>query len=250
MNASVAAIEGASSASTWRRGAWLVALAAAAAIVGATLRHRELVDGWMLLHWIGKPLATLTLLVLVARHSPLAPRRLRNAVIAGVACSLAGDVLLMLSPRLFVAGLVSFLVAHLCYLRAFTLDAKWFGDRLALAVLAAIGAGVLAVLWASLPAPLKAPVLVYVVVIVAMAAQAFARRRARPSRATNAAAIGATLFVASDAMLAIDRFRAPVPLASLWVLASYWLAQWGIAQSVREAPRPDVRRSPRTRRCR
>ncbi len=239
---SAAAIEGLPSASAWRRGAWLVALAAAAAVAGATLRDRDLVDGWTLLHWIAKPLATLAIVVLVARHSPLAPRRLRNAVIAGAACSLAGDVLLMLSPRLFVAGLVAFLVAHLCYLRAFSFDARWFGDRLALAILAALGAGVLAVLWTSLPAPLKLPVLAYVVVIVAMAAQAFARRRARPSRATNAAAIGATLFVASDALLAIDRFRAPVPLASLWVLATYWFAQWGIAQSVRESPGLDDRR--------
>jgi len=222
--------------SAWARGAWIVSLAAAAAIVGATMRSRGAIDGWTLLHWVGKPLATFAIAVLAVRHSPHAPRNLRSAVIAGLACSLVGDVLLMLSPRLFVAGLVAFLVAHLCYLRAFTLDARWFGDRLALAVLAAIGAAVLAVLWASLPVPLRAPVLAYVVVIVAMAAQAFARRRARPSRATNAAAIGATLFVASDALLAIDRFRAPIPLASLWVLGTYWLAQWGIAQSVREAP--------------
>ncbi|MCD6674585.1 MAG: lysoplasmalogenase [Burkholderiaceae bacterium] len=233
MTATAVAIEGASSASAWRRGAWLVSLAALAAIVGAAMRSREAIDGWTLLHWIGKPLATFTLVVLVARCSPQAPRSLRNAVVAGMACSLAGDVLLMLSPRLFVAGLVAFLVAHLCYLRAFRLDARWFGDRLALAVLAAIGASMLAVLWTSLPAALKAPVLTYVVVIVAMAAQAWARRRDHPSRATNAAAIGATLFVASDALLAIDRFRAPIPLASVWVLGTYWLAQWGIAQSVR-----------------
>lgn len=246
MIATAVAIEGGASASAWRRGAWLVSLAALAAIVGATMRSREAIDGWTVLHWIGKPLATFTLVVLVARCSPPAPRSLRNGVVAGLACSLAGDVLLMLSPRLFVAGLVAFLVAHLCYLRAFRLDARWFGDRLALAGLAAIGASMLAVLWASLPAALKAPVLAYVVVIVAMAAQAWARRRDRPSRATNAAAIGATLFVVSDALLAIDRFRAPIPLAPVWVLGTYWLAQWGIAQSVREARSPGAAYSPRT----
>lgn len=211
----------------------IITLAAIAAIVGATMRDRTAVDSWTLIHWIGKPTATFALAALVARQ---APAKLRNAVLAGLLCSLAGDVLLMLSPRLFVAGLVAFLAAHLCYLRAFTLDTRWFGDRLALVALAAFGAAVLAVLWNSLPTPLKAPVLAYVVVIAAMAAQAFARRRAHPSRATNAAAIGAALFVASDALLAIDRFRTPIPVAPLWVLGTYWLAQWNIAQSVREAP--------------
>lgn len=67
-------------------------------------------------------------------------------------------------------------------------------------------------------------------------AQAFARRSTHASRTTNAAALGAALFVASDALLAIDRFRTPIPAAPLWVLSTYWLAQWGIAQSVREAP--------------
>jgi len=235
MTARAASVARSEPESAWRRGASIVLLAAIAAIVGATMRDRGAADGWTLLHWIAKPLATFTLVVLVARHAPTASARLRKAVLAGLVFSLAGDVLLMLSPNLFVAGLVAFLVAHLCYLRAFTLHARWFDDRLALAVLAAAAAAMLAALWNSLPAALKAPVLAYVVVIVAMAAQAWAIRRNRPSRATKSAAIGATLFVASDALLAIDRFRAPIPLASLWVLATYWLAQWGIAQSVREA---------------
>lgn len=232
-------------APAWRFGAGVLALAAIAAIAGAMMRTPGSVDGWTLLHWIGKPLATATIVVLVLRRAPHASAKLRAAVLAGLVCSLTGDLLLMLSPRFFVAGLLAFLLAHLCYLRAFSIDAGWFGDRIALAVLAAIGATVLAGLWSALPAPLKAPVLVYVVVIVAMAAQAFARRRIRPSRATKAAAIGAALFVASDALLAIDRFRTPIPLAPLWVLATYWLAQWGIAQSVREAPAPDATRPAR-----
>ena len=239
MSTSVASIARATTESAWRRGAAIVVLAAIAAILGATMRDRGAIDGWTLLHWVGKPLATFTLVVLVMRHAPDARPRLRNAVLAGLAFSLAGDVLLMLSPSRFVAGLVAFLVAHLCYLRAFRLDARWFGDRLALAVLAAAGAAMIALLWNSLPAALKGPVLVYVVVIVAMAAQAWARWRDHRSHAPKAAAIGATLFVASDALLAIDRFRTPIPLASLWVLSTYWFAQWGIAQSVREAPRDE-----------
>ena len=47
------------------------------------------------------------------------------------------------------------------------------------------------------------------------------------------AAAGTTLFVVSDAALAINRFAAPYPWSSLVILATYWMAQWAIASSVR-----------------
>src|SRR5690606_34172554 len=56
-------------AAAWQRGAGVLALAALAAIVGATMRTPGIVDGWTLLHWIAKPLATATLIALVARHA-------------------------------------------------------------------------------------------------------------------------------------------------------------------------------------
>jgi uncharacterized membrane protein YhhN len=42
-------------------------------------------------------------------------------------------------------------------------------------------------------------------------------------------ALGGALFVLSDALLAINRFAAPLPLSGLWILCSYWLAQVCIA---------------------
>jgi uncharacterized membrane protein YhhN len=42
-------------------------------------------------------------------------------------------------------------------------------------------------------------------------------------------ALGGALFVASDALLATNKFAAPLPAASLWILATYWAAQWCIA---------------------
>ena len=44
-----------------------------------------------------------------------------------------------------------------------------------------------------------------------------------------ALALGGALFVASDALLATNKFAAALPAASLWMLATYWLAQWCIA---------------------
>ena len=47
------------------------------------------------------------------------------------------------------------------------------------------------------------------------------------------AAAGAVLFLASDSMLAIDRFRLPFKAAQALVLSTYWLGQWLIALSAR-----------------
>jgi uncharacterized membrane protein YhhN len=49
-------------------------------------------------------------------------------------------------------------------------------------------------------------------------------------------ALGGALFLASDALLAINKFAGPLPLAGLWILASYWLAQTFIASWL-EPPR-------------
>ncbi|MCL4184749.1 MAG: hypothetical protein KJ011_15015 [Burkholderiaceae bacterium] len=224
-------------AARWRAGAVALVVAALAAIAGALLRTPGVLDGWTLLHWIGKPLATAIVLGLAWRGGHAVDARLRRGVLAGLAFSLAGDVLLMLSPALFVGGLLAFLVAHLCYLYAFTADTRLFARRLPLLVLVAIGAAVLFFLWSGLAPALEGPVIAYVAVLVAMAAQAVARWQVHPGPRTGMAALGGVLFVASDALLAIDRFRTPIPAAALWVLATYWAAQWSIAQSVRTPQR-------------
>ncbi len=88
-----------------------------------------------------------------------------------------------------------------------------------------------------MPAELHVPVLAYVAVLMLMGALAAARGwslRGDPRLRDSArlAAIGGVLFVLSDTLLAWNRFGGGIPLASLWVLATYYLAQWHIARSV------------------
>jgi hypothetical protein len=45
--------------------------------------------------------------------------------------------------------------------------------------------------------------------------------------------VGGMLFVCSDALLATNKFGTPLPLASLWILVTYWAAQWCIASWLR-----------------
>ncbi|MFD2454335.1 lysoplasmalogenase family protein [Ideonella paludis] len=62
----------------------------------------------------------------------------------------------------------------------------------------------------------------------AMAAQAAVLWRQGEPRGC-VLAVGGALFMLSDALLATNKFAGPLPLASLWVLSSYWAAQWCIA---------------------
>ena len=147
-----------------------VGLCAVAAVFGAY----GLPGLW--LHWLGKPLATVGLLLFAARGRSAAPRY-RGGVLAGLALSLLGDVLLMWPRDLFAAGLGAFLLAHFAYITAFTADtplAARQGPFLAYAALA----GVLSwLLWPGIPSALHLPVLLYVAALSAMAAQAAVRAR-------------------------------------------------------------------------
>lgn len=209
-----------------RNAVWwpVIAVSAAFAIVGAEL------DGLRVLHYLFKPLTTL-LIAAMAWRTVTTEHGYRRAVLAGLLLSLSGDVFLMLPGDWFAFGLGSFLLAHLCYLRAFRLRGEWFRPIWPVFAYGVIAAAVLAYLWSHLPAELKIPVVVYVVALAGMAAQAACIWRRCPDRAATAAAMGGACFVFSDALLAIDRFALAIPFASVWVLLSYWTAQWCIARS-------------------
>ena len=84
-----------------------------------------------------------------------------------------------------------------------------------------------------LPAGLRGPVALYVGVIALMAAQAIGRATALRNRGAVGLALGAGFFMLSDALLAVNRFVTPLPMAQLGVLATYYAAQILI---VRHAP--------------
>jgi uncharacterized membrane protein YhhN len=160
----------------------------------------------------------------------------RRWIRAGLWLSLAGDVFLMW-PQGFLPGLVSFLLAHLAYIAAFTRGLRLGGRWPPFALYAAVAAVLLARLWPGVPAALQWPVLAYVACLATMAAQAgavwLAARGSADEPLARAAALGGLLFMTSDTLLAFNKFDAPLPLASLWILATYWAAQGLIAGSMR-----------------
>jgi uncharacterized membrane protein YhhN len=172
-----------------------------------------------------------TLIALVASAALLDPRygAVRAWFVAALVLSLVGDILLMLPREQFVGGLAAFLVAHLCYIAGFVAR----GLRGPAVVLAVIGAAVVLAPVAvrvlrgvarNEPA-LRPPVIAYLIVIATMLAVAVAS-------GNPLAAIGAAVFVSSDAMIAWSKFVAPFAAAPVAIMVTYHLAQAGLVLSL------------------
>ena len=213
----------------------LIAFASAILAIAASLAGPSFIAAV----YVFKPLTTLLVIAYAWPRGGAQPKQ-RRFIRIGLVLSLIGDVCLMWPVQGFLPGLVAFLLAHLAYIAAFCVPVRLAARPLVFVVYALIAAAILLALWAGVPAPLRAPVLGYVVCLATMAAQSFVWWRS--SRVTPAeplarwAALGGALFMLSDGLLATNKFALPLPLPSLWILASYWAAQWAIASSLAAKP--------------
>lgn len=205
-----------------------------------TLGALDLLPGRLLF----KPLTMVIAMVFVAaraystRASAGFSINFERLLLAALLFSLGGDVFLMLPGDYFVPGLASFLVAHLFYIALFRQGQAWFPSRRALAAVLGVGALMYAVVWGGLGNPvLKAAVAAYVTVISLMAAQALGRATVQGDAGARWVAVGACIFMLSDALIAINKFVTPVPLSGLWVLATYYAAQMLIVHHARPGTR-------------
>lgn len=158
---------------------------------------------------------------------------------AGLALSALGDLALAQEDddRFFLAGLASFLAAHVAYVALFAGGGEGIAILVAepwrlaaVAAFVAFGGFMLMRLWPALQAAMRLPVLAYLIAIVAMGIAAFTTRE-------PAVMVGAVLFIASDTILAVERFLLPAasPRRSptgpaIWV--TYAAAQLFIALGV------------------
>jgi len=173
----------------------------------------------MLWYWINapKPAGKLTIIVLVSLFF-----------------SCCGDVFLMIKPTsqiLFISGLVSFLVAHLLYIRAYRLTSLPITQgifRKSWWLLIPFVVFEIALLYLLSPnlKDLAIPVSVYATVLLLMAVYALNRYGVVPEISFRAVFIGALVFVVSDSLIAINKFYQPVPLARVWIMGTYCLSQW------------------------
>lgn len=173
-------------------------------------------------------LKILPILTLVVRAAGRAPRGERFYLALGLLFSLAGDLILALSPETyFLLGVAAFLIAHVLYIVTFGRRLR-YSNRSALlaAVVVAWCAAVGSVVFPHL-GTLGAPVAAYMAVITTMGlAAAF-------SRGTGIALFaGAFSFIVSDSMLAIDRFVTQFDYAPYAVMITYYFGQFYIVEGV------------------
>lgn len=138
----------------------------------------------------------------------------------------------------FIYGLASFLITHLCYLYAFI---KWPSSKIGwlrqhpllvipfLIFFIAYGS----FLWPDLPTAMRIPVLVYMAAILAMTASCLHLYSRIPSTAFKLLMTGILLFVFSDNIIALNKFKSHqlfIPQARLVIMISYLAGQFWIAR--------------------
>ena len=168
------------------------------------------------------------MLVLIAAAAALETNdeAARTALLVALALSTLGDVFLMLRgdrSGLFLAGLTSFLLAHIAYVVAFSFDGLHtrgmvVGAALAAGLVLFVGRPVVGAVGRGEEPAMAAPVTAYVAVIATMV---FAAAGTNDGRAVA----GALLFAASDSLIARHRFVREAAWAPLAIIVTYHLAQ-------------------------
>lgn len=194
----------------------LLAIAAVAAMIDwwAVFRDRLGVE------FLAKPLVIIAL-VGVALAVETDDNVVRGIVIAALGASLVGDVVLMTPDARFEAGLFAFLVAHVLYIAAFARDFQLEPALVGAVIVVSLAFGVVPELVEAMRS--KGPLItrsvgLYTAVICIMAIVAF-------GTGAIVAMAGAALFVASDALLAWNRFVRPAPGGRVLVHVLYHGAQ-------------------------
>ena len=153
-------------------------------------------------------------------------------ILAGLALSWFGDLFLIgTSSNLFLAGLVSFLLAHVAYIVAFShygLNDRWMMRALPLVLISSLTATIW--LTPSLPDDMVVPVRAYTFVISLMVILAFG---AYGRGANWIVPAGATLFYISDLSVAALQFTEPGWPVYILGLPFYYTGQLLLAASVR-----------------
>ena len=204
---------------------WLIAFAIAmiADLIGVYLKNEILV-------FVAKPLVVISLIL----YFLSATRDIQNGfiiiIIRALIFSWMGDVFLMFETfgkNFFLSGLTAFLIAHLFYIFFFSkvrIDEK-IKLKSGLILIVAVYYAVLIILLYNDLAEMKIPVIVYGIVISTMFLLALHMLFIKNKDAGKLLMLGALLFVASDSILAINKFLQPFESAGIFTMLTYGLAQ-------------------------
>ena len=205
----------------------LTIILTAFALISAILTIIAKTRGSEKLQFIFKPAAMLAIISIAFVNSANPFSNYQILILLGLVFSAVGDVFLIKDDRFFVHGLVSFLIGHLFYVAAFYTQPNLIVGILYLGYVIIF----LTILWKNL-GKLKIPVIIYSLTLAAMSWFALGTTLANHNHHTFHAFLGSIVFIISDSLLACNKFKAPFRLAHVFVLGTYFLAQWLIALSV------------------
>jgi len=188
------------------------------------------------IHQFAKPFLIAILFVwFMASSVKFSPLRYRIA--AALFFSWLGDVFLLMeekNPAWFMAGLVSFLLAHILYILFFlkirSMQAtKQSWNLLIIVIVEGYAASLFILLYPHIGS-LQIPVAVYAITIATMLVTAAHAFNKNMQQAARYCITGAALFVTSDSLLALNKFYHPFAAAALYIMLTYGLAQFAITK--------------------
>jgi len=170
--------------------------------------------------WLVKLSPIVLLILYVAKTTET---RAQYYVIVGLCFSALGDFFLDYDRQgLFIFGLGSFFIAHVFYLLALTPFVK--KNLTAVGAYLIFGLGIFSLIYTGL-GELFLPVLCYMLVLLFMGAAT------QTSQNTNGyLKLGGLCFVLSDSLISIDKFYQPIEHVTIFIMTSYYCAQYCLAK--------------------
>lgn len=151
-----------------------------------------------------------------------------------------GDIVLLFANKgeiYFIVGLVAFLISHVFYIVLFSKQTISTSISNKISFGAGIGLillyffGMINTLGPKL-GPLTVPVIVYAIVISTMLYFALKGSYQWKTIPYQSVLIGAILFIASDSILAFNKFYQPIQHCSFFIMITYLAAQYGIVWGI------------------
>jgi uncharacterized membrane protein YhhN len=202
------------------------------AFIFAGLESLALYKGLRRLEFVAKPAVMVCLFIWLYMTASLHGAPLWFGI--GVLFSLAGDIALIFINRLFMLGLINFLLGHVAYLIGFNIPLPQATTFWSIGLAVVIGLGSVRVLRrivGSIRARgqkrLVVPVTIYgtVITLMLLAAMLTLFRLDWDATAALLVSFGAALFYFSDIVLAWNRFVSPIKNGRMLNIGMYHIAQ-------------------------
>ena len=202
------------------------------ALVIAAINWLAVAKKWVKIKYITKPAVPMALICWLILNGGIQGQLIYFVI--GLIFSLIGDIFLMLPNKKFIAGLVSFLFAHIAFIQGFSSGIpKFSAAGLILLILVALNAfevfrRISNGLRSRGQDALISPVLIYTIVISLMLVSALLTMVA-PNSEWNPfpslmVSFGALLFALSDSLLGWNKFVNPIIYGTIIVIVTYHLA--------------------------